>query len=175
MLLQPAMSSKRPAKSSSWSTLASQGWCPRHELVDTMPNTTGRPRRTLPAALKAKILAACAQPGASSARIALDHGISADVVHCWSRMAEGRERVPLRRRAFRPLRALPLPSVAPASPPLRWSLISTLPPAAACAASPMGVRKQRWPAGFGSLPTLLGDDAAFRAVPDPFASGISIE
>jgi transposase len=71
-----------------------------------MPGTKGRTRRTHPAALKAKILAACAEPGASIARIALDHGINANVVHRWRRIAEGRERGP---HARPPVEFVPLP------------------------------------------------------------------
>lgn len=42
--------------------------------------------------LKAKVLEACAQPGASVAKIALDHGLNANLVHRWRRLADGRER-----------------------------------------------------------------------------------
>ena len=71
-----------------------------------MSDTKGRTRRTHPAALKVKILAACAEPGASIARIALDHGINANVVHRWRRIAEGRERGP---HAKPPVEFMPLP------------------------------------------------------------------
>ena len=39
--------------------------------------------------LKAQILAECAEPGASVARVALTHGINANVVHKWRRLAGG--------------------------------------------------------------------------------------
>jgi transposase len=39
--------------------------------------------------LKAQILAACAEPGASVAGVALAHGINANVVHKWRRLAGG--------------------------------------------------------------------------------------
>jgi transposase len=42
--------------------------------------------------LKAKVLAACAQRGASVAKVALDHGLNANLVHRWRRLAQGRER-----------------------------------------------------------------------------------
>jgi transposase len=37
--------------------------------------------------LKAQVLAACAEPGASVAGVALAHGINANVVHKWRRLA----------------------------------------------------------------------------------------
>lgn len=49
-------------------------------------------RRTHSAQLKERVLAACAEPGASVARIALEHGLNANLVHRWRRVAEGRER-----------------------------------------------------------------------------------
>jgi transposase len=39
--------------------------------------------------LKAQVLAACAEPGASVAGVALAHGINANVVHKWRRLAGG--------------------------------------------------------------------------------------
>jgi transposase len=41
--------------------------------------------------LKERVVAACAVPGASVARIALEHGLNANLVHRWRRVAEGRE------------------------------------------------------------------------------------
>jgi transposase len=41
--------------------------------------------------LKSKILAACAEPGASVAGVALAHSINANLVHRWRREAEGRD------------------------------------------------------------------------------------
>ena len=51
-------------------------------------------RRRRGAQLKARVLAACEQPGASVARVALEHGLNANLVHRWRRIAEGRERGP---------------------------------------------------------------------------------
>ena len=50
-----------------------------------------RPRRKRHSAeLKAQILAECAVPGASVARVAMSHGINANVVHRWrQRVREG--------------------------------------------------------------------------------------
>lgn len=42
-------------------------------------------RRRYDACLKQQILAQCAEPGASVARIALSHGINANVVRKWRR------------------------------------------------------------------------------------------
>ena len=46
-------------------------------------------RRRHSAALKARVLEACAQPGASIARIALEHGLNANLVHKWRHRARG--------------------------------------------------------------------------------------
>lgn len=46
-------------------------------------------RRRYDAELKQQILAACAEPGASVAGIAMTHGINANVVHKWRRLASG--------------------------------------------------------------------------------------
>jgi len=51
-------------------------------------------RRKHDAELKEQIVAACAAPGASVARIALEHGLNANLVHRWRRISEGRERGP---------------------------------------------------------------------------------
>ena len=49
-------------------------------------------RRVHDAQLKQQVVTACAAPGASVARIALDHGLNANLMHRWRRIAEGRER-----------------------------------------------------------------------------------
>ena len=59
--------------------------------------------------LKAQVLAECAQPGASVARVALSHGINANVVHKWRRQAVGTVDAPA--PSFVPL-ALPAPTTA---------------------------------------------------------------
>jgi transposase len=46
-------------------------------------------RRRYGAELKQHILAQCAEPGASVAGIAMAHGINANVVHKWRRLASG--------------------------------------------------------------------------------------
>lgn len=44
-------------------------------------------RRRYSAAMKAQVVAACDEPGASVARVAMAHGINANVVHRWRRLA----------------------------------------------------------------------------------------
>jgi transposase len=55
-----------------------------------MPKTELAPlrqRRSYPKALKAQIVAECNQPGASIAGVALSHGVNANLVHKWIRLA----------------------------------------------------------------------------------------
>jgi len=65
-------------------------------------------RRRYSAELKAQILSECRQPGASVARVALLHGINANVVHKWRRQAHAGD-VALPAAAFVAL-ALPAPT-----------------------------------------------------------------
>ena len=46
-------------------------------------------RRKHDAELKRQVLAECAEPGASVARVALSHGLNANLVHKWRRHAAG--------------------------------------------------------------------------------------
>lgn len=62
--------------------------------------------------LKALILSECAQRGASVASVAMAHGINANVVHKWRRLAQAGA-APLANAAFIPV-ALPAPEVSPA-------------------------------------------------------------
>jgi transposase len=57
--------------------------------------------------LKAQILSECEQPGASVASVAMSHGINANVVHKWRRLASVGT-IPLAEAAFIPV-ALPAP------------------------------------------------------------------
>ncbi len=52
-----------------------------------MTEAQNKTRRRHSAELKQQILAECAQPGASVASVALSHGINANVVHKWRRLA----------------------------------------------------------------------------------------
>ena len=65
-------------------------------------------RRRHSTELKAQVLSECAQPGASVARVALTHGINANVVHKWRRLAGAG---PLPDASFVPV-ALPAPTCA---------------------------------------------------------------
>ncbi len=47
---------------------------------------TASPRR-YSAQLKAQVLEQCAAPGASVAKVAMSHGVNANVVHRWRRLA----------------------------------------------------------------------------------------
>jgi transposase len=52
-------------------------------------------RRRYDAATKARVVAECNGPGASAARVALAHGINANVVHRWRQLArEGKAVAP---------------------------------------------------------------------------------
>jgi len=57
------------------------------KIVDTMAKP-GRRRNTYSPQFKREIVAACRQAGASVARVALLHGINANVVHRWLREAQ---------------------------------------------------------------------------------------
>lgn len=69
-------------------------------------------RRRHSAELKMQVLAECAQPGASVARVALSHGINANVVHKWRRLAAC-DQSAAAQPAFLPL-SLPAPQSSPA-------------------------------------------------------------
>jgi transposase len=74
-------------------------------------------RRRHSAELKARILEACEQPGASVARIAMEHGINANVVHKWRQRASGRQVAThaVSTREFVPVSVLPPVESAPAA------------------------------------------------------------
>ena len=55
--------------------------------MDTMTTDEKRVRRNHSPAVKAQILAECEAPGASVAKVAMSHGINANVVHSWRRLA----------------------------------------------------------------------------------------
>jgi transposase len=48
-----------------------------------------RKRRRYGAELKARILAECGAPGASVAKVAMSHGINANIVHGWRKLSRG--------------------------------------------------------------------------------------
>lgn len=53
--------------------------------MDTMGHTTERKVRQHPAQLRALVLAECAVPGASVAKVAREHGLNANLIHTWRR------------------------------------------------------------------------------------------
>jgi transposase len=69
-------------------------------------------RRHHGAEFKAQVLSECAQPGASVASVAMSHGINANVVHKWRRLANAAA-VPVPAASFIPV-ALPAPALATA-------------------------------------------------------------
>ncbi len=67
-------------------------------IMDTMATDKRRTRRNHSPELKAQILAECAAPGTSVAKVAMAHGINANVVHGWRKVARegtGAEAAPL--------------------------------------------------------------------------------
>ena len=52
-----------------------------------MDTENSRKRRRHSAELKAQILTECAAPGASVAKVAMAHGINANIVHSWRKLA----------------------------------------------------------------------------------------
>ena len=53
--------------------------------MDTIQTGTRAPRRRHSEELKARVLQACVQPGASVAAVAQAHGLNANLVHKWRR------------------------------------------------------------------------------------------
>lgn len=76
--------------------------------MDTMKDARKITRRQYSAEVKAQVLAECAQRGASVASVAMSHGINANVVHKWRRLA-GAPPMPI--ASFVPV-AMPAPGCA---------------------------------------------------------------
>lgn len=82
-----------------------------------MQDPSRRPRRRRTAVVKAEILDACAQPGASLAGVARAHGVNANLDHRWRREAKGLVGSQAARRKlaeFIPLTTAAAPTVASA-------------------------------------------------------------
>jgi transposase len=62
--------------------------------MDTMEHATRRRVREHPAALRQQVLSECEQPGASVARVALRHGLNANMVHAWRKLAREQQGQP---------------------------------------------------------------------------------
>jgi len=60
-------------------------------MNEIIPVKTPTKRRRFSKAFKAKIVAACDQPGASVAGVALANGLNANLVHRWRRLAKDRD------------------------------------------------------------------------------------
>ena len=74
-------------------------------------------RRRHDAQFKARVVADCSAPGASVASVALAHGLNANLVHRWLRIAEGRERVGQAVQRVEQFIAVPVGPAAVASAP----------------------------------------------------------
>ncbi|WP_140637608.1 IS66-like element accessory protein TnpA [Methylibium rhizosphaerae] len=70
-----------------------------------------RKRRRYSRELKAQVLAECDEPGASVAKVAMSHGINANIVHGWRKLA--REAAPqmVARQEFVPVAVAPTAQV----------------------------------------------------------------
>lgn len=69
-----------------------------------------RKRRHYSSELKSQILAECDSPGASVAKVAMSHGVNANIVHGWRKLARGTEPTPARQEF--------IPVAVAASPPV---------------------------------------------------------
>jgi transposase len=89
-----------------------------------MDDAKGQTRRKHDAELKQQVLAECAEPGASVARVALSHGLNANLVHKWRRHAAGAARpaAPQRSEVFVPVAVTPSAAAAAAPADIRIEL-----------------------------------------------------
>ena len=78
---------------------------------DTLPDAKPSTRRRHDADLKARVVAACAEPGASVAQVAMANGLNANLVHKWRRAGE-----PVANRAAAAFIGLPMPHVESPAP-----------------------------------------------------------
>jgi transposase len=78
-------------------------------------------RRRHGAELKAQVLSECAQPGASVASVAMSHGINANVVHKWRRLANAAS-APVPASSFIPVAWPSMPSTTAAPQDIRVEL-----------------------------------------------------
>jgi transposase len=82
-------------------------------MMDTMNTDKKRSRRDYSRALKEQILAQCKAPGASVAKVAMAHGINANIVHTWRKLARERVTEPVVATTFMPLTIEPVAQVEP--------------------------------------------------------------
>ena len=84
--------------------------------MDTKEPTKRTRVRAYPPEFKARVVAQCQEPGASVAKVAMAHGINANVVHRWRQLArEGRGAVPATSSEFVQV-SLPAMSAMSSSP-----------------------------------------------------------
>ena len=79
-------------------------------------------RRRYSAAMKAQVVAACGEPGASVAKVAMAHGINANVVHRWRQLAREGQSGPVKTGEFISLPLMVSPEAAPATADIRVEL-----------------------------------------------------
>ena len=84
--------------------------------MHTMATVKKRTRRDYSPELKERILAECAAPGASVAKIAMAHGVNANLVHTWHKLTRESELKPAEVTRFVPI-AIEAESAAPPAPP----------------------------------------------------------
>ena len=94
--------------------------------MDTIEDSMPLIRRRHSAALKAQVLAECAKPEASVARIAMAHGLNANLVHKWRRLTSAPVPAPALAPSpsfiALPLAVPPAPGVSPAAEEVRIEL-----------------------------------------------------
>lgn len=73
-------------------------------MASDRPSSGSGSRRRYNAQLRAQVMAECDAPGASVAKVAMSHGINANVVHRWRQLArEGRTALPSATGEFVPV------------------------------------------------------------------------
>ena len=88
-----------------------------NSMVDMMASDKSAKRRNYSEALKAQVMAECEAPSTSVAKVALAHGINANVVHRWRQLArEGRPSVPAISSGFVPVALAPSPVQSGSAP-----------------------------------------------------------
>lgn len=89
--------------------------------MDTIKDSRQPIRRRHSATLKTQVLAKCAKPEASVARIAMVHGLNANLVHKWRRLASAPVPVPAPSFIALPM-APPAPAVSQPAEDVRIEL-----------------------------------------------------
>ncbi len=84
--------------------------------MDTMATVKKRTRRDYSPELKARILAECAEPDASVAKIAMAHGVNANLVHTWRKLTRESELKPADVTRFVQVAIEAEPATPPAPP-----------------------------------------------------------